>query len=145
MIIKDHINFFPEHPLRGKNISYGPRFPDMSEPYSLKLIAKAKEIAKEKGIKLQEGVYLGTQGPTYETLAEYRMFKVWGADAVGMSTVPEVIVANHCGIQVFGVSVITDLAPDDHLEKISHEEVQKAADEAQPRMTTIMRELINRA
>ena len=145
MIIKDHINFFPEHPLRGKNISYGPRFPDMSEPYSLELIAKAKEIAKEKGIKLQEGVYLGTQGPTYETMAEYRMFKIWGADAVGMSTVPEVIVANHCGIQVFGVSVITDIAPDDHLVKISHEEVQKAADEAQPRMTTIMRELINRA
>ena len=145
MIIKDHINFFPEHPLRGKNISYGPRFPDMSEPYSLDLIKKAKEIALEKGIKLQEGVYLGTQGPTYETMAEYRMFKSWGADAVGMSTVPEVIVANHCGIQVFGVSVITDIAPDDHLEKISHEEVQKAADEAQPRMTTIMRELINRA
>lgn len=145
MIITDHINFFPEHPLRGKNISYGPRFPDMSEPYSLELIAKAKEIAKEKGIKLQEGVYLGTQGPTYETMAEYRMFKIWGADAVGMSTVPEVIVANHCRIQVFGVSVITDIAPDDHLEKISHEEVQKAADEAQPRMTTIMRELINRA
>ena len=145
MIITDHINFFPEHPLRGKNISYGPRFPDMSEPYSLQLIAKAKEIAKEKGIKLQEGIYLGTQGPTYETMAEYRMFKIWGADAVGMSTVPEVIVATHCGIQVFGVSVITDIAPDDHLEKISHEEVQKAADEAQPRMTTIMRELINRA
>ena len=145
MIIRDHINFFPEHPLRGKNISYGPRFPDMSEPYSLNLIEKAKAIAKEKGIKLQEGVYLGTQGPTYETMAEYRMFKIWGADAVGMSTVPEVIVANHCGIQVFGVSVITDIAPDDHLEKISHEEVQKAADEAQPRMTTIMRELINRA
>ena len=145
MVITDHINFFPEHPLRGKNISYGPRFPDMSEPYSKELIAKAKEIAKEKGIKLQEGVYLGTQGPTYETPAEYKMFRVWGADAVGMSTVPEVIVANHCGIKVFGVSVITDLGVEGKIVEVSHEEVQKAADEAQPRMTTIMRELINRA
>ena len=145
MVITDHINFFPEHPLRGKNISYGPRFPDMSEPYSKDLIAKAKEIAIEKGIKLQEGVYLGTQGPTYETPAEYKMFRVWGADAVGMSTVPEVIVANHCGIKVFGVSVITDLGVEGKIVEVSHEEVQKAADEAQPRMTTIMRELINRA
>ena len=145
MVITDHINFFPEHPLRGKNISYGPRFPDMSEPYSKDLIAKAKEIAKEKGIKLQEGVYLGTQGPTYETPAEYKMFRVWGADAVGMSTVPEVIVANHCGIKVFGVSVITDLGVEGKIVEVSHEEVQKAADAAQPRMTTIMRELINRA
>ena len=145
MVITDHINFFPEHPLRGKNISYGPRFPDMSEPYSKELIAKAKEIAKEKGIKLQEGVYLGTQGPTYETPAEYKMFRVRGADAVGMSTVPEVIVANHCGIKVFGVSVITDLGVEGKIVEVSHEEVQKAADEAQPRMTTIMRELINRA
>lgn len=144
MIITDHINFFPEHPLRGKNISYGPRFPDMSEAYSKELIRKADEIATEKGIKVQHGIYIGTQGPTFETPAEYKMFHILGADAVGMSTVPEVIVANHCGIKVFGVSVITDLGVEGKIVEVSHEEVQKAADEAQPRMTTIMRELINR-
>lgn len=144
MIITDHINFFPEHPLRGKNISYGPRFPDMSEAYDKALIDKAKQIAAEKGIKVQEGVYLGTQGPTFETPAEYKMFHVMGADAVGMSTVPEVIVANHCGIKVFGISVITDLGVEGKIVEVSHEEVQKAADAAQPKMTAIMRELINR-
>ncbi len=144
MIITDHINFFPEHPLRGKNISYGPRFPDMSEAYDKALIDKAKQIAAEKGIKVQQGVYLGTQGPTFETPAEYKMFHVMGADAVGMSTVPEVIVANHCGIKVFGISVITDLGVEGKIVEVSHEEVQKAADAAQPKMTAIMRELINR-
>lgn len=144
MIITDHINYFPEHPLRGKNISYGPRFPDMSEAYSKTLIRKALEIAKEKGIKVQQGVYLGTQGPTFETPAEYRLFHIIGADAVGMSTIPEVIVANHCGIQVFGISVITDLGVEGKIVEVSHEEVQKAADAAQPKMTIIMRELINR-
>ena len=144
MIIRDHINFFPEHPLHGKNIEYGPRFPDMSEAYSKELIDKALEIAKEKGIKVQQGVYIGTQGPTFETPAEYKMFHILGADAVGMSTVPEVIVANHCGIKVVGVSVITDLGVEGKIVEVSHEEVQKAADEAQPRMTTIMREMINR-
>ena len=145
MIITDHINFFPEHPLRGKNIPYGPRFPDMSEAYSKELIRKANEIATEKGIKVQHGLYIGTQGPTYETPAEYKMFRILGADAVGMSTVPEVIVANHCGIQVFGISVITDLGVEGKIVQVTHEEVQKAADAAQPLMTTIMRELINRA
>ena len=144
-IITDHINFFPEHPLRGKNISYGPRFPDMSEAYNKALIRKADEIANEKGIKVQHGIYLGTQGPTYETPAEYKMFRILGADAVGMSTVPEVIVANHCGIQVFGISVITDLGVEGKIVEVTHEDVQKAADAAQPLMTTIMRELINRA
>ncbi len=144
MVITDHINFFPEHPLRGKNIPYGPRFPDMSEAYNKELINKADIIATEKGIKLQHGIYIGTQGPTFETPAEYKMFHILGADAVGMSTVPEVIVANHCGINVFGVSVITDLGVEGKIVEVSHEEVQKAADEAQPRMTTIMRELINR-
>lgn len=145
MIITDHINFFPEHPLRGKNIPYGPRFPDMSEAYSQSLIQKANQIAAEKGIKVQHGVYIGTQGPTYETPSEYKMFRILGADAVGMSTVPEVIVANHCGIQVFGISVITDLGIEGKIVEVTHEDVQKAADEAQPHMTTIMRELINRA
>ena len=133
MIITDHINLFPEHPLRGKNIDYGPRFPDMSEAYSKELIAKALEIAKEKGIKVQQGVYVGTQGPTFETPAEYKMFHILGGDAVGMSTVPEVIVANHCGIKVFGVSVITDLGIEGQIVEVSHEEVQKAADAAQPK------------
>ena len=145
MIITDHINYFPEHPLRGKNIPYGPRFPDMSEAYSKELISKADEIAKEKGIKVQHGVYIGTQGPTFETPAEYKLFHILGADAVGMSTVPEVIVANHCGIKVFGISVITDLGVEGKIVEVTHEEVQKAADAAQPKMTTIMRELINRA
>ena len=142
MIITDHINFFPEHPLRGKNISYGPRFPDMSEAYDHSLIARAKEIAATKDITVREGVYIGTQGPTYETPSEYRMFARWGADAVGMSTVPEVIVANHCGMKVFGISVITDLGVEGKIVEVSHEDVQKAADTAQPRMTTIMREMI---
>ena len=145
MIITDHINLFPEHPLRGKNIPYGPRFPDMSQAYDRELIRKADAIAQEKGIQVRHGVYLGTQGPTFETPAEYKMFHIMGADAVGMSTVPEVIVANHCGIKVFGVSVITDLGLEGQIVEVSHEEVQKAADEAQPRMTEIMRELINRA
>ena len=145
MIITDHINFFPEHPLRGKNIPYGPRFPDMSEAYNQALIRKADEIANEKGIKVQHGIYIGTQGPTYETPAEYKMFRILGADAVGMSTVPEVIVANHCGIQVFGISVITDLGVEGKIVEVTHEDLQKAADAAQPLMTTIIRELINRA
>ena len=144
MIITDHINFFPEHPLRGKNIPYGPRFPDMSEAYNKELIRKADAIATEKGIKVQHGIYIGTQGPTYETPAEYKMFRILGADAVGMSTVPEVIVANHCSIKVFGISVITDLGVEGKIVEVTHEDVQKAADQAQPLMTTIMRELINR-
>lgn len=145
MVITDHINFFPEHPLHGKNISYGPRFPDMSEAYDKELIRKANEVAAEKGIKIQHGIYIGTQGPTYETPAEYKMFRILGADAVGMSTVPEVIVANHCGIRVFGMSVITDLGVEGKIVEVTHEDVQKAADEAQPLMTTIMRELINKS
>lgn len=145
MIITDHINYFPEHPLRGKNIPYGPRFPDMSEAYSKDLIRKAKEIAKELNIKVQEGVYVGTQGPTYETPAEYKLFRIFEADAVGMSTVPEVIVANHCGIKVFGMSVITDLGVEGKIVEVTHEDVQKAADAAQPLMTAIMRELIRRS
>ena len=105
----------------------------------------ADAIAAEKGIKVQHGIYIGTQGPTFETPAEYKLFHILGADAVGMSTVPEVIVANHCGIKVFGISVVTDLGVEGKIVEVSHEEVQKAADAAQPKMTTIMRELINRA
>ncbi len=144
MIITDHINQFPDNPLRGKNL-YGDRFPDMSDAYSKELIVKAKEIAKEKGIKVRQGVYVGTQGPTFETPAEYKMFRILGGDAVGMSTVPEVIVANHCKIKVFGMSIITDLGVEGKIVEVSHEDVQKAANRVQPLMTTIMRELINRS
>lgn len=145
MIITDHINLFPEHPLRGKNMPTGPRFPDMSEAYDHALIALANDIAKEKNIKVQHGVYVGTQGPTFETPAEYRMFRILGADAVGMSTVPEVIVAHHCGIRVFGMSVITDIGVEGKIVEVSHEEVQKAANAVQPLMADIMREMIRRS
>ena len=144
MIITDHINFF-EHPLRGKNIPYGDRFPDMHQAYDAALIAQAKAIAAEKGIRIVEGVYVGVQGPTFETPAEYHYFRTIGGDAVGMSTVPEVIVARHCGIKVFGISVITDLGVEGRPVEVSHEEVQLAADAAQPLMTTIMSELISRS
>lgn len=144
MVITDHVNFFPEHPLRGKNFPTGPRFPDMHEAYDHELVELANKIAEEKGIKLQHGVYVGVQGPTFETPAEYRMYHLFG-DAVGMSTVPEVIVARHCGINVFGVSIITDLGGFDVPVEVSHEEVQKAANAAQPIMTEIMREMIRRS
>ena len=144
MIITDHINFFPEHPLRGKNFPTGPRFPDMHEPYDLSLVALADQIAAEKGITVQHGVYVGVQGPTFETPAEYRMYHLLGGDAVGMSTVPEVIVAHHCGIRTFGISVITDLGGFDEPVEVNHEEVQLAANAAQPLMTEIMREMIKR-
>lgn len=114
----------------------------MSEAYDKGLIALADRIAQEKGIKVQHGVYLGTQGPTYETPAEYRMFHILGADSVGMSTVPEVIVANHCGMRVFGMSIITDLGVEGKIVEVSHEEVQKAANAVQPLMAEIMREMI---
>lgn len=145
MIITDHINLFPENPLRGKNDEkLGPRFPAMTEAYSRRLIAIADEIAAEKDIRVMHGVYVGTPGPTFETPAEYEYFRIIGGDAVGMSTVPEVIVANHASIEVFGVSVITDLGGKDVTDVPTHEEVQKAANAAQPKMMEIMRELVNR-
>lgn len=145
MVIEDHINFFPEHPLNGPNFPTGPRFPDMHEAYDHQLIALADSIAQEKQIVLRRGVYVGVQGPTFETPAEYRMYHLLGGDAVGMSTVPEVIVARHCGIKVFGISIITDLGGFDVPVEVSHEEVQKAANSAQPIMTEIMREMIRRS
>lgn len=145
MIITDHINVFPEHPLHGKNHNeLGTRFPDMSEAYSKELIAKAKEIAKENNIRTVEGVYVGTSGPTFETPAEYKYFRVIGGDAVGMSTVPEVIVANHAGMKVFGMSIITDLGVEGKIVEVSHEEVQEIGNKAQPLMTLIMKELVKR-
>ena len=145
MIITDHINLFPENPLRGKNYNeLGTRFPAMTEAYSHRLIKMADEIAAEKGIRVMHGVYVGTPGPTFETPAEYEYFRIIGGDAVGMSTVPEVIVANHASMEVFGVSVITDLGGKDVTDVPTHEEVQKAALQAQPYMTEIIKELVNR-
>lgn len=145
MIINDHINLFPENPLRGKNYNeLGPRFPAMTEAYSHKFIKLANEIAAEKGIRVMNGVYVGTSGPTFETPAEYEYFRIIGGDAVGMSTVPEVIVANHASMEVFGVSVITDLGGKDITEVPTHEEVQKAAMKAQPKMVEIMQTLISK-
>jgi len=142
MIITDHINYMPENPLHGPNVPPGPRFPDMSEAYSKELIAKADAIAAKHGIEVKHGVYLATQGPTYETPAEYRMFARWGADAVGMSTVPEVILAHQCGIKCFGISIITDLGGMEVPMTITHEEVLRAAEAVQPFMATIMEELV---
>lgn len=145
MIITDHINLFPENPLRGKNYEdLGPRFPAMTEAYSHALVDMADDIAEEDGIRLMHGVYVGTPGPTFETPAEYEYFRVIGGDAVGMSTVPEVIVANHAGMKVFGVSVITDLGGKDITEVPTHEEVQKAAMHAQPVMTHVITKMLER-
>ena len=145
MVITDHINLFPENPLRGKNYEeLGTRFPAMTEAYSHALIDMADAIAAEDNIRLMHGVYVGTPGPTFETPAEYEYFRVIGGDAVGMSTVPEVIVANHAGMKVFGVSVITDLGGKDIREVPTHEEVQKAAVKAQPVMTHIIQKMLER-
>ncbi len=143
VLIKDHINMLPEHPLRGKNDErFGPRFVNMSEPYSQKMIVKAKELAKELNIEVQDGVYLGLQGPTFETLPEYRMVKALGGDCVGMSTVPEVIVARHMDLETFGLSVITDMGNEDAIETITHEEVLQAAREAEPHVRQLIKQLI---
>lgn len=145
MVITDHINLFPENPLRGKNYEeLGTRFPAMTEAYSHALIDMADAIAAEDNIRLMHGVYVGTPGPTFETPAEYEYFRVIGGDAVGMSTVPEVIVANHAGMKVFGISVITDLGGKDIREVPTHEEVQKAAVKAQPVMTHIIQKMLER-
>ncbi|MBX7095064.1 MAG: purine-nucleoside phosphorylase [Flavobacteriales bacterium] len=145
MIIKDHINLFPTNPLIGKNEDQlGPRFPDMSEAYDKKQIAMAKEIASSNNIRVAEGVYAGLTGPCYETPSEYKYLQIIGADAVGMSTVPEVIVARHMGIPCFAVSIITDLGIDGKIVEVSHEEVQQVASEAEPRMTLIIKELLKR-
>ncbi|MCL1938106.1 MAG: purine-nucleoside phosphorylase [Candidatus Azobacteroides sp.] len=143
MLIEDHINLFPEHPLRGKNEKeFGTRFPDMSEPYDKQLRNLAISIANKHNIKLQRGIYVGTQGPTFETPAEYHFFKIIGGDAVGMSTVPEVIVARHGGLKVLAFSVITDLGVLGKIVEVSHEEVQEAAKTVQPKMALIMEEII---
>lgn len=143
MLITDHINLLPDNPLRGKNIDeLGPRFPDMSEPYAKNLIAAVKQIAKDNNIKLQEGVYAALSGPTFETPAEYKFIQIIGADTVGMSTVPEVIVARHMDIPCMALSIITDLGVDGKIIEISHEEVQQVAKAAEPKMTLIIKELL---
>lgn len=143
VIITDHINFFPEHPLRGPNLNeLGPRFPDMSRCYDERLRNKAKLIALQHNINVKEGVYVGVSGPTFETPAEYKMFRILGADIVGMSTVPEVIVARHMGLKVFGISIVTDSGVPGEIVEISHEEVQEVAMKAEPKMTLILKKLV---
>ena len=143
VLINDHINMMPEHPLRGKNDErFGPRFVNMSEPYSRAMLLKAKQVAASLNIEVQDGVYMGLQGPTFETLAEYRMVKNIGADCVGMSTVPEVIVARHMEMEVFGLSVITDMGDEENIEEVNHAEVLKAAEKAEPSVRKLIKELI---
>lgn len=145
MTITDHINLFPENPLRGKNYNeLGPRFPAMTEAYSHRLVKLADDIAKANDIRLMHGVYVGTPGPTFETPAEYEYFRIIGGDAVGMSTVPEVIVANHASMEVYGISVITDLGGKDITEVPSHEEVQLAAQKAEPKMCALIKGIIEK-
>jgi purine-nucleoside phosphorylase len=146
MIIKDHINLLP-NPLIGPNINeLGPRFPDMTRPYDPSLIRLAKEEAKKLGIELKEGIYVGGTGPSYETPAEYKYFRIIGGDAVGMSTIPEVIVARHAGVPVFGISVITNEAHDDYAEDFVNDgnDVVIAANAAADKMTKLISNMIDR-
>lgn len=144
MIITDHINLLPENPLRGENYpELGPRFPDMTEPYDKSIIQKAKEAAKKLGLKFQTGVYASVTGPCFETPAEYQWLRNCSADAVGMSTVPEVIVARHMSIPCFAISIITDLGVPGKIEKVSLEDVLKVANESEKKMTLLIRKLIS--
>lgn len=143
MIITDHINLLPENPLRGVNLDQlGPRFPDMSAPYHPELIAKARAIAQRLGIPVREGVYVAVQGPNLETRAEYRFLRIIGGDVVGMSTVPECIVANHMGMRVFAMSIVTDIGDPDNLKPVSLEEIIHVANEAEPKLTQIFTHLV---
>ncbi|MBU4562011.1 purine-nucleoside phosphorylase [bacterium] len=145
MLITDHINLFGDNPLIGPNDEeLGPRFPDMSEAYSRKFIELTKKVALKERIRLQEGIYAGLTGPTLETPAEYRFLAKIGADAVGMSTVPEVIVANHMGMKVLGISCITDLAIDGVIEEVSLEEILQIASDAEPVMTKLVKRVIEK-
>jgi len=142
MILNDHINLIP-NPLIGKNDNnMGPRFPDMSHTYDKGLIEKAVAFAKENKIRVQQGVYTAVTGPTLETPAEYKYFRIIGSDAVGMSTVPEIIVAHHMGLPCFAISIITDLGVPGKIVKVTHEEIQSVAEVAEPKMSLIIKELI---
>ncbi|HRJ31341.1 MAG TPA: purine-nucleoside phosphorylase [Cyclobacteriaceae bacterium] len=144
MLIDDHINLIPDNPLRGENYElFGPRFPDMSEPYSKALNKKLKQIAKAKKIRLNEGVYIPVMGPNLETRAEYRFLRKIGGDAVGMSTAPEVIVANHMGLPCCAISVLTDDCEPDDLKPVNLTEIVKVAGKAEPKLTELYVELIN--
>ncbi len=143
MIITDHIGIDIHNPLIGKNMDeFGPRFPDMSEPYKKHLIEKAKVVAAKINLDVKEGVYFAVTGPTFETRAEYKMIHTMGGDAVGMSTVQECIIANHMGIEVFAVSVITDIGIRNDANVITHEEVLEAAKMAEPRLAALFKELV---
>ena len=143
MIIKDHINFTGDNPLRGPNEDgFGPRFPDMSDPYDASLREMVRAVAEELSIDVKEGVYAGMAGPTYETLAEVKMIQVTGGDAVGMSTVPEVIVANHCGMKVAGISCITNMAAGLSKQKLSHDEVKETADMVRETFSGLVRNFV---
>ncbi|MGW8122962.1 purine-nucleoside phosphorylase [Roseivirga echinicomitans] len=143
MILEDHIDLSRENPLTGANLDeFGVRFPDMSEPYERKMIVEALQIAKHEGIRCHEGVYAGVSGPNLETRAEYRFLRTIGADAVGMSTVPEVIVARHMNLPVFAISAITDLCDPDHLEVAELSKILAAAAKAEKGMTTLLQNLI---
>ncbi len=143
MILRDHISLFTSNPLLGENpAALGPRFPDMSEPYRKELIVKAQRIASRLNIPVKEGVYAGVTGPSFETRAEYRLLQLGGADAVGMSTVQEVIAAAHMGMDVFAVSIITDMGIRQEDNTITHQEVLEAARKAEPMLTAIFRELV---
>ena len=145
MIMVDHINMLGDNPLIGKNEDeLGPRFPDMSEPYNYELIELAEKIALENNIKVQKGVYVAVPGPNLETRAEYRFLRATGADVVGMSTIPENIVANHMGMKVLGISIVTDECFPDTLKPVNVEEIIATAMQAEPKMTLIMKELIKR-
>jgi purine-nucleoside phosphorylase len=145
MVINDHIDLFPENPLRGKNLDeFGVRFPDMSEPYALDFIEMAMQIAKENRLTVHQGIYTALQGPNLETKAEYKYLRTIGADAVGMSTIPEVIVARHMDMKVFAISAITDLCSPGNVKKISIAEVLAAAALAEPGMGVIIQELVRR-
>ena len=142
MILNDHINLIP-NPLIGKNIDQlGPRFPDMSEPYCKELIKKAEKISLSNNIDLHKGIYVALTGPTLETPAEYNYMRIIGGDTVGMSTAPEVIVARHMNIKCFAISVITDLGIPGKIKKVSHKEIQKIAEATEPKLTTIIKEVI---
>ncbi len=145
MLMVDHINLLGDNPLIGMNEDeLGPRFPDMSEPYDLELIKVAEEVALENKIKVQKGVYVAVPGPNLETKAEYRFLRAIGADVVGMSTIPENIVANHMGIKVLGISIVTDECFPDSLKAVNVEEIISTAMKAEPKMTLIMKEVVKR-
>lgn len=145
MMIHDHINLMGSNPLLGPNHpELGPRFPDFSEPYDLSIIRSVKAIAEEENIHLKEGVYAGVTGPTFETPAEYKYIRAIGADAVGMSTIPETIVARHMNLKTFAISVISDLGVEGKIVEITHDDVIQAASNAEPKMTSIIKKLIKR-